>query len=175
MDSKSIFKFDLESPIGALRITADSTAIVSINFMNPGEIIFSETNTVIDECKKQLKEYFRGTLFAFDLPLAPEGSDFQKKVWEVLLEIPFGGTTSYEKIAVKLGDRNSVRAVGNANGKNPIPIIIPCHRVVGKNNSLTGYAGGLKRKQWLLSHEHFFSNLEKQLEFFPGDKIEFEI
>ena len=108
---------------------------------------------ILAEAAKQLAAYFAGELRDFDLPLALEGSDFQRQVWDELRRIPFGETTSYMAIAKRLGDARHVRAVGSANGRNPISIIIPCHRVVGSDGSLVGYGGGLERKRWLLDHE----------------------
>ncbi|PIQ47937.1 MAG: cysteine methyltransferase [Cytophagales bacterium CG12_big_fil_rev_8_21_14_0_65_40_12] len=109
---------------------------------------------VVRKCKKQLTEYFQGTRTQFNIPIAPEGTDFQREVWQELLSIPFGKTTSYAKQSIKLGDVKKIRAVGSANGKNPIAIIIPCHRVIGSDGNLTGYAGGLDKKEWLLKHEN---------------------
>ena len=109
---------------------------------------------VVRKCKKQLTEYFQGTRTQFNVPIAPEGTDFQREVWQELLSIPFGKTTSYAKQSIKLGDVKKIRAVGSANGKNPIAIIIPCHRVIGSDGNLTGYAGGLDKKEWLLKHEN---------------------
>jgi methylated-DNA-[protein]-cysteine S-methyltransferase len=103
--------------------------------------------------KKQFEEYFNGTRKTFDIPLSPEGTEFQKKVWTELLNIPYGETTTYQQMANKLGDPKVIRAAASANGKNPISIVIPCHRVIGSDGSLTGYAGGLHRKKWLLEHE----------------------
>lgn len=102
---------------------------------------------------EQLQEYFRGDRQGFDLPLDLQGTPFQKRVWEALLEIPFGSTRSYGELAAKLGDPGAVRAVAAANARNPVCIVVPCHRVVGADGSLTGYAGGLARKKWLLEHE----------------------
>ena len=109
---------------------------------------------VVRKCKKQLTEYFQGTRTQFTIPVAPEGTDFQREVWDVLLKIPFGKTTTYSKQSIGLGDVKKIRAVGTANGKNPIAIIIPCHRVIGTDGRLTGYAGGLDKKEWLLKHEN---------------------
>ena len=106
-----------------------------------------------DETARQLTAYFEGSLRDFDVPLAPEGSDFQRQVWDELVKIPFGQTISYLTLAKRIGDARHVRAVGTANGRNPISIIIPCHRVVGSDASLVGYGGGLERKRWLLDHE----------------------
>jgi methylated-DNA-[protein]-cysteine S-methyltransferase len=102
----------------------------------------------------QLKEYFEGNLTHFQFKMNPNGTDFQKKVWEELLKIPFGKTASYQEVTNKLGDPKAIRAVANANGKNPLWIVVPCHRVIGSDGSLTGYAGGLWRKKWLLEHEN---------------------
>ena len=107
----------------------------------------------IQRVKKQFEEYFNGTRKTFDIPLSPEGTEFQKKVWTELLNIPYGETTTYQQMANKLGDPKVIRAAASANGKNPISIVIPCHRVIGSDGSLTGYAGGLHRKKWLLEHE----------------------
>ena len=108
---------------------------------------------ILKECTQQLNEYFHGKRIEFSLPLAPKGTDFQKIVWSELQRIPIGKTVTYMDMAKRLGDPKVIRAAGTANGKNPIAIIIPCHRVIGSDGSLTGYAGGLKRKQWLLEHE----------------------
>ena len=102
----------------------------------------------------QLKDYFEGKRNHFDFPLNPEGTPFQQKVWSALLEIPFGKTVSYLELSKKLGDVKAIRAVASANGKNPLWIVVPCHRVIGTDGSLTGYAGGLWRKKWLLEHEN---------------------
>jgi len=140
------------SPIGIIEIKANEKGICGLNFVekegNNGSIY-----QLMDTCMFQLDEYFKGTRTTFDLALSPEGTDFQNRVWQELLKIPYGKTVSYLDIAHSLGDRNKIRAVGNANGKNKISIIIPCHRVIGSNNALTGYAGGLWRKRWLLDFE----------------------
>jgi methylated-DNA-[protein]-cysteine S-methyltransferase len=111
------------------------------------------------EASRQLQAYFAGERREFDLPLAPYGSDFQRRVWSALLEIPYGETISYLELARRLGDPRAVRAVGSANGRNPISIIIPCHRVIGADGSLVGYGGGLERKRWLLRHEAAYAPL----------------
>ena len=110
-------------------------------------------NALAQEAKAQILAYFKGTLKLFTLPLKTEGTDFQQKVWGELLNIPYGTTQSYGQLARKIGDVKSVRAVGTTNGKNRIAIIVPCHRVIGSDGSLTGYAGELWRKEWLLKHE----------------------
>ncbi|MDP4220509.1 MAG: methylated-DNA--[protein]-cysteine S-methyltransferase [Bacteroidota bacterium] len=140
------------SPLGTIEVRAGSEGISSVSFIDSSPET-SSTLPLLHECVHQLNEYFSGSRKEFSLPLAPEGTAFQKEVWRQLLHIPFGKTRSYLDIAVALGDKNSTRAVGAANGKNPIAIIVPCHRVIGESGALTGYAGGLWRKQWLLEHE----------------------
>jgi methylated-DNA-[protein]-cysteine S-methyltransferase len=108
---------------------------------------------MLDAARTQLDEYFAGARLEFDLPLDAQGTPFQRRVWTALAEIPFGQTISYAELARRVGDVKAVRAVGAANGRNPIPIIVPCHRVIGANGSLVGFGGGLERKQWLLEHE----------------------
>lgn len=110
-------------------------------------------NGILNEAKNQLKAYFEGTLTNFDLPLHPAGTGFQQKVWNTLMEIPYGKSWSYKQLAIALGDVKCIRAAGTANGKNPLPIVIPCHRVIGTNNTMVGYGGGIWRKEWLLTHE----------------------
>lgn len=140
------------SRIGTLEISADKDGISQVVFLNDEPSIFN-SDSILDECVKQLGEYFENKRTEFDLPLNPIGTAFQRSVWEELQNIPFGKTISYMDLAKRLGDPKVIRAAGTANGKNPIAIIIPCHRVVGSDGSLTGYAGGLRRKQWLLNHE----------------------
>ena len=141
-----------QSPLGAIEITASDGEISSVAFIeNHPENISNSSE--LSEVLQQFDEYFSGKRKEFSLPLAPEGTIFQKQVWHELKTIPFGEKRSYLDIALKLGDKNLTRAVGAANGKNPIAIIIPCHRVIGENGSLTGYAGGLWRKEWLLDLE----------------------
>jgi methylated-DNA-[protein]-cysteine S-methyltransferase len=135
-----------------LFLKANSNSILSISFVDKMSESIQE-NDVIFEAKVQLQEYFDGNRIMFDVPLQLEGTDFQKKVWNLLMKIPFGKTVSYLDLAKMVGDANATRAVATANGKNPIAIIIPCHRVIGSDGSLTGYAGGLGNKQMLLSFE----------------------
>jgi methylated-DNA-[protein]-cysteine S-methyltransferase len=108
---------------------------------------------VLAQARQQLTEYFAGSRTTFDLPLDPSGTEFQRRVWDSLRTIPYGTTTSYGAIARRLGDPHATRAVGAANGQNPIPIVVPCHRVVGAKGELTGFGGGIDRKRWLLEHE----------------------
>lgn len=140
------------SPIGTLEIVGDGHAVTAVNFIEK-EQQPANSNPLLEECVKQLDEYFFGTRKSFTVPLAPHGTPFQKQVWNELLLIPFGKTASYLDIARAMKNEKSVRAVGAANGANPIAIIIPCHRVIGADGSLTGYAGGIERKEWLLRHE----------------------
>lgn len=137
--------------MGPIKLEGTDTAITLIHFVT--RIDTSNSNKVLDEAAEQLNEYFEGQRKEFDLPLAPEGTEFQQKVWTALQQIPFGHSTSYGHLADTLGDIKATRAVGTANGQNPIGIVIPCHRVIGSKGELTGYAGGLHRKKWLLEHE----------------------
>lgn len=151
-----IHKLDYESPIGLIEIIGTNEAICSILFSEKGKkenFLQAETPPVLAECYTQLDEYFKGGRRDFSFPYQFEGTDFQKTVWEALIEIPYGKTLSYKDIAVFIGNEKAIRAVGNANGKNKLSIVIPCHRIIGSNGKLTGYAGGLWRKEWLLKHE----------------------
>ena len=141
----------LETPIGYLRILSNGSGITGIKFMDFDGPEDPDVHT--ESAKTQLKEYFENKRDRFDLNLLPEGTDFEQKVWSQLNNIPHGTTTSYGKIASHLGDKNFSQAVGSANGKNPIAVVIPCHRVIGSDNKLVGYAGGMERKEWLLKHE----------------------
>ncbi|WP_456379279.1 methylated-DNA--[protein]-cysteine S-methyltransferase [Lutibacter sp.] len=142
-----------KTPIGTAKIVGDNNGIISVSVID--EKI--ETSKVIPEnlqnCVQQLEEYFNGTRTKFNLKLNPQGTDFQQKVWEELQNVSYGKTRSYLEQSKKLGNVKAIRAVASANGKNPIWIVIPCHRIIGSNGALTGYAGGLWRKKWLLVHE----------------------
>ena len=141
-----------ESPIGLVKVLGTPEAISSIKFVeNHRDEPLS--NPTLERAIEQLSEYFDGTRHAFDLPLVMPGTPFQRAVWHELLQIPFGQTQSYQAIANAIAHPAAVRAVGAANGKNPISIIVPCHRCIGSDGSLTGYGGGLWRKGWLLRHE----------------------
>jgi methylated-DNA-[protein]-cysteine S-methyltransferase len=158
-----------KSDIGILEIKGTEEGISSIEFfqgdvgsiidedgeafLSNGSRLSNKAPKCVTECVRQLAEYFRGERDCFDVKLHIQGTEFQRKVWEALMKIPFGQTASYGDIAAAVGNRKAVRAVGNANNKNRIPIIIPCHRVIGGDGSLTGYGGGLWRKEWLLNHE----------------------
>ena len=141
------------SEIGPIEIVGTENGILSIGFLKEKSMNDSEIHPCLEECIEQIDEYFRGTRREFSINLQLQGTDFQKKVWSQLMKIPFGETSSYKDIAASIGNEKAVRAVGNANGKNKIAIIIPCHRVIGSNGKLIGYASGLWRKEWLLSHE----------------------
>jgi methylated-DNA-[protein]-cysteine S-methyltransferase len=146
------YQSSLSSPLGFLIIRSDGRSITGIAF-SENEVDVQNTCEVIEKCKKQLDHYFSGETIAFDLPLHPKGTEFQQKVWAELLKIPYGETITYMELAVRLGDPKAVRAVGTANGRNPLAIVIPCHRVIGAGNKLTGYAGGIWRKKILLELE----------------------
>lgn len=142
----------IKTPLGTAKISGDENGIASISILEEGTIT-KKIPTVLKEAAKQLQDYFNGKRTHFDFKLNPQGTEFQQKVWQALLEIPFGKTCSYMDLSKKLGDVKAIRAVASANGKNPLWIVIPCHRVIGTDGSLTGYAGGLWRKKWLLEHE----------------------
>ena len=157
----------LKSPIGQLKITAEEEFINSILFVfNDTEMEEENINDVLTQCKTELSEYFTGKRKEFEVPFRQTGTDFQQKVWSELVKINYGQTVSYNHIAKAIGNQKSIRAVGTTNGKNQISIIVPCHRVIGSDGSLTGYAGGLWRKKWLLNHEKEYSGGEKQMEMF---------
>lgn len=143
----------LETPIGWLRIEGHDEGITAIEYCeeDPGEEV--PIYPCLEEARDQLKEYFSGTRKEFNLTLAAEGTSFQTEVWDSLTDIPFGKTVSYIDVAAAIKNVKAVRAVGSANGKNPISIVVPCHRVIGASGKMTGYASGIWRKKWLLDHE----------------------
>ena len=140
------------SPVGLLRISGMKNAVMKIEFVQIAHDDMHDAES-LQNVVQQLDEYFAGVRTSFNLPIHPEGTHFQLNVWEQLQQIPFGKTVSYEDIARRLGDIKLIRAAATANGRNPLPIVIPCHRVIGKDGSLTGYSGGLWRKKWLLDFE----------------------
>lgn len=144
----------IHTPLGFTKITGDDDGIASITVLNSEEKLTDIIPESLQDCVYQLQDYFEGKRKQFDLHLNPQGSEFQQTVWKQLQTIPYGKSMSYLELSKQLGDVKAIRAVANANGKNPIWIIIPCHRVIGSDGSLTGYAGGLARKQWLLNHEN---------------------
>lgn len=143
----------IKTPLGITKLMGDATGLSSITVLNSEEAITPIIPEVLEDAVYQLNEYFEGKRNSFDLTLNPTGTDFQQRVWKLLLEIPYGKTVSYLALSKKLGDVKAIRAVAGANGKNPLWIVVPCHRVIGSDGSLTGYAGGLSRKKWLLEHE----------------------
>jgi methylated-DNA-[protein]-cysteine S-methyltransferase len=151
------------SPVGDLLIESKDDKIITVNFLKTTKSQDVQLTPVIEQCINELDEYFFEGRKFFTVELQFTGSTFQNKVWNELLTIPYGRTTSYLDLAMRVGDINSIRAVGLANGQNPIAIIVPCHRVIGKNGDLIGYGGGLDKKEWLLNHEGAFS---EQLKLF---------
>ena len=143
-----------KTPLGTAKIVGDENGIQSIAVLDEDVSTSKEIPECLQECASQLDQYFSGERIHFDLKLNPQGTEFQKKVWDELLNIPFNKTRTYLEQSKALGDVKAIRAVASANGKNPIWIIIPCHRVIGSDGSLTGYAGGIWRKKWLLAHEN---------------------
>ncbi len=150
----------LASPLGTLVLTSDGDALTGMRFVDQAHATPPSPDARRDdaaapfaEAARQLAAYFAGERRAFELPLAAHGSEFQLKVWAALVELPFGATTTYGALARRLGMPNAARAVGHANARNPLSILVPCHRVVGANGALPGYAGGIERKRWLLTHE----------------------
>lgn len=155
-----LYFMEMASPVGQLRLVSNDTYLVAVLWENENpnrvrlaELIENKQHSILLETQKQLQEYFAGKRQQFNLPLDFEGTEFQQKVWQALLNIPFGETRSYKDIAEQIGNVKAVRAVGAANGKNPISIIAPCHRVVGANGKLVGFAGGLENKDLLLKIE----------------------
>ena len=154
-----VFYRHIDSPVGPLLLAADDAGLRLIEFHSPRHPMsrlhdWSEgSNEVLDLTRNQLGEYFDGERMDFDLPLAPQGTAFQEQVWRTLATIPYGETISYSQLAQRVGKPSAMRAVGAANGRNPLPIVLPCHRVIGADGSLTGFGGGLPTKQFLLQLE----------------------
>jgi methylated-DNA-[protein]-cysteine S-methyltransferase len=151
-ETKSYFLY-IETPVGAMKISGTETGISAAEFRETTEATSTEVPQILHTCAAQLQEYYTGKRMQFDLPLQQSGTEFQQRVWNELTKIPFGKTISYLELARRLGDEKVIRAAGTANGKNNLAVIVPCHRVIGSDGSLTGYAGGLHRKEWLLRHE----------------------
>jgi len=143
----------MQTPLGITKLVGDENGLNSITVLDADEEPTEVVPEVLEDAVYQLKEYFEGNREKFNLELNPLGTEFQQRVWQTLLNIPYGKTTSYLELSKTLGDVKAIRAVAAANGKNPLWIVIPCHRVIGSDGSLTGYAGGLHRKKWLLAHE----------------------
>ncbi len=153
-----MFSLNYQSPIGPLEVVCGEEALLLLHFAKSKKGSFTKSSKLCEKVVRQLDLYFQGQLVDFDLPFKVEGTLFQKKVWNALCQIPYGETCSYKHIAMKIKNPKSCRAVGGANNKNPIPIIIPCHRVIGKSGELTGYGGGLSKKKKLLALEKAFSS-----------------
>lgn len=155
---EDIFYTTIFSPVGFLEIKTNLDSLLSVSF-EENMLPASEIQPfILNETVRQIKAYFEGKLKCFDLKTQPEGTDFQINVWKQVMKVEYGKTATYLEIALQTGSKNNTRAVGLANGKNPIPIIIPCHRIIGVNGKLTGYAGGIEKKRWLLQHEQNFSD-----------------
>ncbi|WP_340064375.1 methylated-DNA--[protein]-cysteine S-methyltransferase [Ascidiimonas aurantiaca] len=144
----------IKTPLGTARIQGDEEGIHSVTILDTPAETTNVIPEVLEDVVYQLNEFFAGERQSFSLRLNPEGTHFQKKVWKELQNIPYGETLSYLELSKRLGDEKAIRAVAAANGKNPLWVIVPCHRVIGSDGSLTGYAGGLWRKKWLLEHEN---------------------
>jgi methylated-DNA-[protein]-cysteine S-methyltransferase len=152
MESIVVYTDYIKSPLGLVEFKASEKGITQVIFCGDKKADVN-ANRITDCCKQQLREYFQGQRKVFDVTLDPQGTDFQKLVWQNLLKIQFGQTNTYLDIAKMVNKPKGSQAVGGANGRNPISIIVPCHRVIGTNGALTGYAGGIERKLWLLEHE----------------------
>ena len=154
------------SPLGRISIEGTSSAISAITFLEEDSLIIEDSKKmpmVIDHCAFLLTEYFAGRLFSFDIETQVNGTPFQLEIWKLLSDIPFGKTISYLELSKRFGDVNAIRAVGTANGKNPLSIVVPCHRVIGSKGELTGYAGKIWRKQWMLEHENSIVSKQQSL------------
>lgn len=154
----TVYYTHIDSPLGSLLLTSDGHSLTGLSMTRqkhaePVQAHWQRDQALFAAARSQLEAYFAGQLQAFDLPLEPAGTVFQRAVWRALRDIPFGRTRSYGELAGHIGRAGASRAVGMANGRNPIAIIIPCHRVIGADGSLTGYGGGIERKRWLLAHE----------------------
>lgn len=144
----------IRTPLGIAKLEGDVLGLAAITVLDTAAPLTQVIPEVLEDAVYQLQEYFKGERTSFDLPLQPTGTDFQQRVWSLLMDIPYGKTVSYLELSKTLGDIKAIRAVAAANGKNPLWIVVPCHRVIGSDGSLTGYAGGLSRKKWLLDHEN---------------------
>lgn len=157
--SDKLFNTHYQSPIGILKISGTKHYISQVHFLDKqDESMVSTNHAILQQCVEELIEYFNGKRLSFSIPIHQKGTLFQTKVWNELLDIPFGKTINYLTLAKRLGDPKCLRAAASANGKNNIAIIVPCHRVIGSNQSLVGYAGGLHRKKWLLDLENKIGN-----------------
>lgn len=162
------------SPIGPLKLQCTDRFIKTISFAEDNPVQQTGSHKLLQACTRQLDEYFAGRRRQFHLPLNQDGTDFQVKVWDLLLKIPFGKTISYHELARQYGDIKAIRAVASATGRNNLAVIVPCHRVIGSDLSLVGYAGGLWRKKWLLEHEAKYFHGIQELAF-PSDESSISI
>ena len=148
----------ISSPIGTLTLTSNGSALTRLSIAEPSDTsdsdVSPDSDAILAAAREQLDAYFDMRLTRFDLPLEPRGTEFQRRVWDSLRLIPFGETISYAELARRVDNPKAVRAVGAANGRNPLMIVVPCHRVIGADGSLTGFGGGIERKRWLLDHEN---------------------
>ena len=160
---ENLFFATFNSPLGYINLVSDDSYLLTVSFADIPSSFTYPVPQVLRHTLEQLASYFEGNLTTFSIPVNPHGTLFQKRVWEKLLLIPYGETKSYRDVAISLGSPLYDRAVGSANGKNPIPVLIPCHRIIGKGGRLTGYAGGIWRKKWLLEHELKYSPVRKTL------------
>lgn len=170
MESIVVYIDYIKSPVGLMEVKASVKGVTQLIFCG-SKMVDVKTNDITDCCKQQLTEYFESKRKIFNVPLDPQGTDFQKLVWGCLVNISFGETCSYLDIAKMVNKPKGAQAVGGANGRNPISIIVPCHRVIGSNGSLTGYAGGVERKLWLLEHEGIVMSSIKGSDEFDLDNV----
>jgi len=147
----NLYYDNYQTPLGKMEITANQQAVLSIHFVEQTKKV--KPNAITEAAKTQMLQYFAGDLEQFDMPMEPYGTDFQKQVWHALTSVDYGETCCYSDIANIISNPKAVRAVGAANGKNPMTIVVPCHRIIGRDGSLTGYASGMDKKAWLLNHE----------------------
>lgn len=153
LSSPGEFHFSVDTPLGPVHIHSTTGSVTAVVFRNEHAQRRQPGTALEQQCARELQEYFDGTRNEFTFSCDQPGTDFQKRVWDELTKIPHGRTISYHELAVRLGDPKCIRAAGTANGKNNLAIVVPCHRVIGSDGSLTGYAGGLEKKEWLLRHE----------------------
>lgn len=153
----TFYKLYFKSPIGVIEIKTDETSLLSVAIVEKKQLSSKVVPFVVIESYKQLNEYFEGKRRKFDLRIDLEGTEFQKNVWKELMNIPFGQIDTYKGIAEKIGNAKASRAIGNANNKNKLLIVVPCHRVISSNGNLNGYRGGIENKKWLLNHEKLFT------------------
>jgi methylated-DNA-[protein]-cysteine S-methyltransferase len=163
MEALVIYQLGMETPVGTLVIKGTADFICELNFAAQAVVSDENVPPLLLTCKQQLEEYFAGNREVFDFPISQPGTDFQQTVWKQLVAIPYGRTISYMQLAKEINNPKSIRAVGTTNGKNQLAIVVPCHRVIGSDGSLTGYAGGLWRKKWLLELERKVKHGEQQL------------